>query len=378
MVNLNPDQKNAHDDIVEFFRSKGGMLRTLGGYAGTGKTSIIAHIANSLRDKRIAFCAPSGKAALMMKSKLKGVLKEKDFCGTIHKLIYFLVGIKSHKELPPELIFEKHEKELPYDLIILDEASMVRGDVYHDLKQEGIPILAVGDHGQLPPVKGDFNLMENPDIKLETIMRQAEGDPIVKVATLARETGHIPYGDYGPNVKKVTSGSFLNKHNFKDLNSIVLCAKNKTRVNLNRFAREVAGYAQEPFEDTPCIGEPVICLMNNYRMKIFNGDIGVIRDLRDFETDVYQTEIEMSDHYYKGDIYANQFGQLYTNSSGFQTEYALFDWAYCITVHKSQGSEWDHVTLMEERMSRMDDDQWRRWLYTGVTRAKKSLTIIKR
>jgi ATP-dependent exoDNAse (exonuclease V) alpha subunit len=54
----------------------------------------------------------------------------------------------------------------------------------------------------------------------------------------------------------------------------------------------------------------------------------------------------------------------------------LFDFGYALTVHKAQGSSADTVLLFEERNQHMSDDDWRRWLYTAVTRAERQLYII--
>ena len=55
----------------------------------------------------------------------------------------------------------------------------------------------------------------------------------------------------------------------------------------------------------------------------------------------------------------------------------MFDYGYAISVHKSQGSEWDKVILVEERNFYQSDEDYARWLYTGITRAKNKLLIIK-
>ena len=66
---------------------------------------------------------------------------------------------------------EETKEEFEYDLIVVDEASMVTKDIWNDLLSYGVPVLAVGDHGQLP-IESSFNLMERPVLKLEEIFRQ--------------------------------------------------------------------------------------------------------------------------------------------------------------------------------------------------------------
>ncbi|MFA5117094.1 MAG: helicase C-terminal domain-containing protein, partial [Candidatus Omnitrophota bacterium] len=76
---------------------------------------------------------------------------------------------------------------------------------------------------------------------------------------------------------------------------------------------------------------------------------------------------------YSGLALNKQFGSLYLIDNYLAD---CFDWAYCITVWKAQGSEWDSVVFIEERMHRMDDDTWRKFLYTGITRARERLLIV--
>jgi len=361
MITLNPEQQRAHDMILDFVRS-GLPLFTIGGYAGTGKTTLIGQCVEELHaeNKQIAFCAFTGKAAHVLKGKL--CLGPDDYCGTIHGLIYQKVG-----ETPRGKPIFKRVERIDHDLIILDEASMVDGVIFDDLRSYGVPILAVGDHGQLPPVQGRFNLMEHPEFRLETIVRQAEGNPIIKLSIMARESGHIPYGEYGEGISKVKGCERIKR----ETADIILCATNKTRVNINSFVRQMRGFV-DPY---PMIDEQVICLKNNREAGIFNGMIGEIKAItlgsvfHDLTIDFDNEEV------YSGLGLTAQFG----NKQRLDHPFAdCFDWAYCITVHKSQGSEWPSVMLIEERMGMMDDEQWRRWLYTGITRAKERLLIMTR
>lgn len=378
---LTSEQQRAHDIVIDFVKTGNMSLLTMGGYAGTGKTSTVAEMARTLKSegKRIAFCTVSGKASTVLKSKLAWILTDQDYCGTIHTLIYRLIGKKQLNNGRHELYFETREDlVLPYDLIVLDEASMVTEWIFQDLARLQIPILAVGDHGQLPPVKGSFNLMADPMIKLEKIMRQAEGNPIIDIALRARNDGDIPYGDYGAGCIKTRDTAVLHSHDYANLNSIMLCATNKTRVKMNSFAREKLGRIGRPLK-----GEPIICLFNNRRKMIFNGNIGVIDKLVDFIDETgnrtYQVSVDMGDYFFCNKIEPDQFGQEFTNVPDTKSEdLDYFDWAYCITTHKAQGSEWNNVLVIEEGQQMWKDDIWRKWLYTAVTRAKEKVIIFKR
>ncbi len=71
---------------------------------------------------------------------------------------------------------------------------MVSEDIFRDLTSYGIDILAVGDHGQLPPIEGKFSLMSDPILRLEKIHRQAADNPIINLSMQIRENGKIPKG----------------------------------------------------------------------------------------------------------------------------------------------------------------------------------------
>jgi exodeoxyribonuclease-5 len=283
-----------------------------------------------------------------------------------------------------EIVGWKKKEKIEADLIIIDEASMVDFSIWRDLCSYGVPIIAVGDHGQLPPIEGNFNLMEKPDFKLEEIHRQAKDNPIIKLSILARKNGQIPIGNYGRNVKKTCredpdSQELVNDllQDYKD-QTLVLCGYNLTRVKLNKYIREALGFET----NSPGKGDRVICLRNNHAKKICNGMLGKISSIEDLDGYFYKTEIEMDgeERPYEGLILKDQFNRTqalnFTKERYLTIKSDLFDFGYALTVHKAQGSQAKRVILFEERFSKMDDEMWRRWLYTGVTRAEEELFII--
>ncbi len=373
-MSLTNDQQKAHDYVLDWISStKKKSLLTMGGLAGTGKTYTIGQICKTIKESmgmNIAFATMTGKAQVVLRSKVEDFMTPGDFVGTIYGLIYSLVGEDKKKR---ELYFERVEKDLHHGLIIIDEASMVNQAVMADLSSYGVPILAVGDHGKLPPVKDIFNLMSDPEIKLETIVRQAEGNPIIKMARMAREYGNIDFGDYGQGCIKTRNTSVLHDHKYDDLNSIMLCALNTTRTRMNNFARESMGIKG----DLPEEGEPLICLLNNRRKFIFNGHIGTLQELNLVDDITARIEVDLGDRSYNGLVDIPQFGKKYLNKRD-EMDVDYFDWAYCITVWKSQGSEWNNVLLLEEYIPKFTEDMKRRFLYTACTRAREKLVIFKR
>ncbi len=385
---LSPDQAEALKQIGTWFKGKTSPYLTLGGYAGTGKTTLIAYLREKLteldEDLDVAFCAFTGKATRVLMTRLKDqkVTRFGDNVSTIHSLIY-TAELDSHGSV---MNWRKKDKdELEYHLIIVDEASMVDETIWNDLLSFEIPVLAVGDHGQLPPVSSSFNLMQNPMIKLERIFRQIEGSPIVEVATLARTTGQVLPGEYGPGVRKLARDHEETGQIVQELiegwtpERLVLCGYNHTRVKLNQAIREHKDFMTA----APAVGDRVVCLRNNRRAKIYNGMTGTIRGLYPHQNELwYEAEIELDNEDYKyfGFIYKEQFGNKETIKdiplSPDKKPGDLFDFGYALTVHKAQGSESEEVLLFEERFPRMTDDDWRRWLYTGITRASQRLTIV--
>jgi len=157
---LSPEQERAHDHLMSWLQhcEDEGYHNyiTVGGYAGTGKTHLATALRISLRDLnrtiRVGFCAFTGKASSVLKERLEsmGGLNEDDYIGTIHGMMYKPI-IDEDENGRQKIVGWKKRLALDYDVIILDEASMVSADLWADLTSYDIPIIAVGDHGQLPP-----------------------------------------------------------------------------------------------------------------------------------------------------------------------------------------------------------------------------------
>lgn len=379
-MEFNPtlDQKNALVDLVSWWKNPINTYFCLGGYAGTGKTSLIAVFRKIIHkldsSKHIAFCAFTGKASQVLDNSLKihEAKFEKDSVGTIHSLIYAPIVDNANS-----IIGWKIKSAIKADLIIVDEASMVDRQIWEDLLRFGIPILAVGDHGQLPPINPGFNLMSRLDAKLELIHRQAADNPIIHLSMLARETGVIPLGHFGDGVRKIDRTDYSSATEVEELMQrradklLVLTGYNQTRIKLNQQMRQFLGFESKE----PVTGDKVICLKNNWEKGIYNGMLGKIRKIKSN----YEVEIEMENQLaYEGLVLADQFGSASSMAAKIRKKDGvdLFDYGYALTVHKAQGSQAKSVLLFEERNKYMCDEDWRRWLYTGVTRAEEELMIV--
>ena len=382
-LELSQEQKTAFEAILAFVKDGKPELR-IGGYAGTGKTYLIAHTLNAIRElnknKVIALACFTGKAAFVLRDKLTAAeALANEYCGTIHGMMYRPVEDKDGG------ISWRRNDSIDADLVIIDEASMVNETIYNDLKKYNVPMLFIGDHGQLPPIGGQFGLMEKPDLTLTQIQRQAAQNPIIQLSAQVRAEGQIPFGQkaapLGDGWRKIS----MRLHDLvKAVDdpglAMFLCGYNKTRTWLNQAIRARLGFKG----DRPEPGEKLICLKNNREIGIFNGMGGLLRRIKEKkDSHWYEASIQMEDGTeFKGSVIKAQFGAQETlrELEGLERELLreLFDFGYALTVHKAQGSEADRVILVEERFSSMTDEDWRRWLYTGVTRARKHLTVVSR
>ena len=401
---LSPEQERLHDNLMSWLqnhRDKGyPNYITVGGYAGTGKTHLATALRASLRGlnptMRVGFCAFTGKASSVLKERLElvGGVYEADYVGTIHGMIYRPI-IAEGEEGRQRIIGWKKRSRLPYDLIILDEASMVSSELWRDLTSYGIPIIAVGDHGQLPPIGDRFSIVHPPDLVLNEAHRQALDSPIIRLSVEVRTRGEIPFGIFGEHVYKMRQSSsdfddLLESLDFSQPTVITLCGMNWTRVQLTRHIRRKLGYNGEiPYE-----GERIICLRNNRHTKLMNGQLGTLGGIKlcvpphiyeavikmDNMPEPYQTLMHRCcfgkreyDGYYD-EVSPKKVTPILDDTVYFAVD--LFDFGYAISVHRSQGSEWDSVLLFEERSQHWDDEFYKRWLYTAVTRARDRLFVV--
>ncbi|MFC1647183.1 ATP-dependent RecD-like DNA helicase [Patescibacteria group bacterium] len=386
---MSSDQKKAMNNILEWYKKDSQEMQyiTLGGFAGTGKTTLISILRKKLdkinKKLKVGFASYTGKATRVLLAKIKDsktILKQ-DSVSTIHSLIYSPV-VNDRQEI----IGWKLKDKIDPQLIIIDEASMVDSVIWKHLLSYKIPIVVVGDHGQLPPIAGNFNLMEKPDLVLTEIHRQAKDNPIIKLSIDARQKGMIESGRYSNNVVKFDRNDFESGDMMGELlanysaDTLILCGYNATRKSINSHIRKNIGFDSV----LPQVGDRVICLRNNHKVKIYNGMLGVIKEINYGDKKWFDVDIQMDgeDRLYSGLIMASQFGAdnslNFTGNRKDTVKGDLFDFGYALTVHKAQGSQAKRVILFEERFAKMDEDSWRRWLYTAVTRAEEELYIFGR
>lgn len=396
-MELSEDQKDAFDQIIEWYKSGTNLTLSLGGYAGSGKTTLISYLRQFFGERiKVAFMCYTGKATSVLRRKLndQNLLYRfpQDTCSTIHSSIY--QPIIEDDEIIEWIL----KSSIDCDIIIVDESSMISKEIYEDLTSYGKSILFVGDHGQLPPIGDNFDLMQNPDIRLEKIHRLAENNPIIQLSIVARNEGFIDYGYYGDSVAKVSKKDPLitefikNSGTFSD--TAILCGFNKTRVKINKKIRDF--FKHSDINNFPVQGERVICLKNNKFSKfcpIYNGILGTVKKCQSEGTYLdMEIDIDGESDYYKGFVSFEAFNNDRPVMKDFpiklnkeqrkieKKEFVYsdyFDFGYCLSVHKSQGSEWKRIMVIEEPCQYWSGDLWNKWLYTAITRSSEQLLLVR-
>ena len=362
------------------------------GGPGTGKTTIVKCILNLFKNlgQRVALCAPTGRASKRLAQATGEDAK------TIHRLLDL-----DWKNGEGHFAYNEMTR-LPLDAIIVDEVSMVDEFVFNALLNalnRGTRLVLVGDKDQLASV-GAGNVL-NDLIKcgqfsvsyLTQIYRQSENSMIVPNAHRINN-GQAPDMDNKSSdfffEERQTSGEICNtvvqlvtkrlpKYlgvNPRDIQ--VLCPMKRSlagTVNLNRELQAVINPPspnKKEFRQGDLIfreGDKVMQTQNNYQQEwtqnvgykvergtgIFNGDIGIIESIN---TQIMQFTVRFDDD--KVSVY--QYGD---------TEQLAL--AYAVTIHKSQGCEFDAVVLALDANYML---QTRNLLYTAVTRAKKMVVIV--
>lgn len=367
MPSFSPQQDAALKAVAAWLDDRPGesapQTFRLFGYAGTGKTTLARHIADEA-DGKVLFAAFTGKAAQVMRQK--GCYN----ASTIHSLIY----------KPRDLMDEVPSFELWDDapaskakLIIIDECSMVDAELGRDLLSFGVPLLVLGDPAQLPPIQGGgFFTSAEPDAMLTEVHRQAKDNPIVRLSMDIREGRSLTPGDYGET--QVVEKSALDPQRVLDAEQ-VLVGRNNTRRAYNMRLRERRGIG----DPLPVSGDRLVCLRNNRKKGLFNGGLWSVRERGGRKTGLMTLRLRPEGSVGTRGIKVTVRPECFLGGiEGFdwsqRKPYDEFDYGYVLTVHKAQGSQWDDVVLFDESFAFQDSRM--QWLYTGITRAAKKLTLV--
>jgi exodeoxyribonuclease-5 len=357
-----------HQDVA--LKAAGAWLKNretpvfrLFGFAGTGKTTLARHIASGV-DGAVAFAAFTGKAALVMRSK--GCTDAR----TIHSLIY---RPREQAEETPSFELWDDAPASKVKLIIVDECSMVDAELGRDLLSFGVPLLVLGDPAQLPPIQGGgFFTEAEPDAMLTEVHRQAKDDPIVHLSMAVREGRGLTPGRYGET--EVVARAELDPARVTGADQ-VLVGRNATRRAYNARMRSLRGMQ----ESLPQAGDKIVCLRNNKKKGLFNGGLWTTIERRERKSGALVLRIKPEDEPWARTMRVTVLPDCFTGgleglSWDERKRHDEFDYGYVLTVHKAQGSQWDAVCLFDESFA--FPEARARWLYTGITRAAKKLTVV--
>ena len=361
--------------VSAWLKSPRQQVFRLFGYAGTGKTMLARKIADDA-DGDVLFAAYTGKAAQVMRNR--GCANAR----TLHSLIYRPRGEKPEKEtgeLQPAFSLNRTSEVRKASLVVVDECSMVDEKLGRDLLSFGTKVLVLGDPGQLPPVKNGeggagFFTEAEPDVMLTEIHRQARENPIIALAQTVREGGRPDYGRYGES--RVIARDEIDADQVLAADQ-VLVGRNRTRQNFNRRIRTLKGFDGM----LPATGDKLVCLRNSSEKGLLNGGLWRVASVGTRAGPAINMLVKAED---EGPLGASAkirvlraMFEVGPEAVPFDRRRRTdeFDYGYALTVHKSQGSQWDKIVLFDESFAFRDTRE--RWLYTAITRAAEAITIVR-
>jgi exodeoxyribonuclease-5 len=395
----NDEQNRAFHKVFAWYKDTNRkQIFRLFGFAGSGKTTMAKEIAwviqngENMTRGEVLFASYTGKAAAVLLSKgCNGA-------STIHSLIYRpridqdtgqVCGFSINDESPLRTC----------SLLIVDEVSTVNTEMALDLQSFGVSILVLGDPKQLKPIEGEgYFTQATPDVMLETIERQAKDNPIIYLATRARQGLVIKPGRYGDSRVYAAHTGGPTDGSLKRAEQI-LVGMNRTREAMNKRYRIING-KYDVDTQFPVKGDRLMCLKNNKNNGLLNGTIWQctaplikpimkLKDYRKPELGLEQTNIEGLHFKVRSfDLFDSEGSPLIVNTvcstHHFDTNLPDPPWrdiagtdkwtfGYSSSIHKAQGSQWAEVVLIDE--SHVFQDQKTNHLYTAITRASEKIRI---
>lgn len=389
-MQLTIEQSNALETVIK--RADAGQhVISLAGPAGTGKTTMLQSLADEMGDD-VAIVTPTNKAAAVLRKK-----------GVLDAATLYSVFFTPYEESPGVVRFEPNHQitskgralgpdKIDFaDTILLDEASMLQTWLVQHLKQMCNTLVLIGDPHQLPPV-GD---RQNPDgyfctrrhdAELTEVLRQGADSPILDLATDIR-LGRFPAGKVAQFAPRAPFGRWY------DGSQKIIAFTNAHRREINTWCRASLGRKGV----LPQPGDLMVCgttasdrLFNGTEFEVIaftwdrKGHLAVLQ----LRTEDGIEMIQLIDMLFfledmpPGAVPVEVLGSVRTvrhaaTAKGDDVVGISASYSYCITAHKSQGSEWDSVCVVDERfvLGKVDPGgkMTQRWLYTSITRARENL-----
>jgi exodeoxyribonuclease-5 len=390
-MELNAGQREAIAKCCDWYYSLNYdkvPLMCILGYSGTGKSSIIKILIEilDLKNYEVIYVAYTGKAVNVMRRK-------GNLAYTVHKTFYNIYRGSSGK------FTFKLKNNLPglLKLIVIDEVSMLNDKFMEDILSFGIPCIALGDPGQLPPIFGENTYIKNKKYiayTLTEIMRQEKDSAILTLATMARNGDNIKIGNYkNCNVCYMKDIKNLLEYD------IIISYTNATRRLFNKSIRNLLKIDNI----YPIKNEKLICLRNNYYHEIEYQDIPIFpinglncvtldNSYTDKHNEKYLNIKYKPDFIYENDIYFNTLCEraffdsyiydeekpivIIEKDEDSENNIVYLDYGYSVTGFKAQGTEWNNVLVIDDCNNYFTNDLYNKWLYTCITRAKNKVDIV--
>lgn len=389
---LSNKQEQCVKMAVDRYKNK-EKYTVIGGPAGCGKSSTVKFIIEALNVKKedVCYATYTGKAArVLLKKGNKNVT-------TLHKLLYksVLMPNGTYRNIPVT--------EIPYKVIVIDEVSMAPKSMLQLLIRFPVHIICLGDNAQLPPVnkEEDNHLLDNPHFYLDEIFRQAQESEIIRL-TMDIRAGRSLKPFKGKEVMILNKNELTSE--ICEWADQIICAKNKTRIDINKKMRELMGFENR----YPQKGDKIICLDNYWEIlseinqePFINGTIGYLGNsfttffrypeyiYKDREIQILNGTIEIEDGDYFSSVDMDK-KMVITGESSVDNKilYKIMKnpryshlipiqitYGYAITCWKAQGSEWSKVLAIEEDFP-WNKEEHKKYLYTAATRAQDKLVLI--
>lgn len=431
-IKLDDTQKHVLSSLIDFCGNKENII-CVSGHAGTGKTTIIKWFVELLSQKyAIAVCAPTNKALYVIKSKLEGISCE---FATIHSFLALRPSFDILEFNANDIKFTRKDYYAynPYDIVIIDESSMVNNDLFDLFEKISIKahckFIFVGDPAQLAPVNQKYisKVFNCKTLYLKTIYRQKEGclypllntlrtQSLRKFKEMSDEVSMIVIENNIQNMLNKYAYLFKFASDSKNLVLVKILTYTNNRISaLNNYIRKciykdnaeyhygeiITGYSttkdftnSQDYIITKVVPTTVHNLKGyNLTVESIDGEqkINVLsKDNNQEDFDKLACEIEEHRQRAIKDKNKKEWESFFALNDGINTPVDLihngrvikkksFDYGYCVSVHKSQASEYQNVLIDMENIWRCPDKVTLRQLqYVALSRTKGNIIIYQK
>jgi len=443
-VTLTDHQQESFDKLWNFIESSADSNYYLfTGCAGSGKSTsiiqLICKFVDEAKFNRVAVTATTNKATKVVKDMLPAKYRDKVKFSTLHSIL----GLKHKITANGKEVFEKDPKERSkvsmFDLLIIDESSMISDEVFHELQNQnktGIKVIFVGDPNQINPVNHEHSIpmieesrkKYNIEItSLTEVVRQAKGNPIIEFSQdILYNFDNI---ELTPGQKNFVDGrglAVLNKHQPEVVNSLldhyfcsdefdknadyckVLAWRNATVDKFNKVIRKMKYGNSAPkivlqeklIVDRPIKrGDAVIFSINDElnvkKIEIKTVKIGddtyqyyeclvegiertdTIKILHESSQGMFSHKLKVMEEHAKAQTTSYQKSQNWIAYFEYKDHFDYVNYNYAVTCHCSQGSTYTNAFVVYSDITlNQNDEEMKRILYTAVTRPKENLFLL--